>query len=387
MANPNFGANRYLNLAMKILGFFALLRAASVLSRGDGRSHLIEAGSKAASRPIAQLKPRKYTALSMTRIRYVRIDAGEFGDFQNTTMGKTYTVEELHEDPMDETDPSIVVETRPRSHQECLRDQELNLPSLPAVALETMRLIDKNDVEVLDVARIVTNDPAIAAKLIKAANSPIYYGKSKVETCLRAVLRLGLRTTRHLVLAFALREVFDTRSKELSARMEALWQHSAEVAAISCILAKELGTFDPAEAQLAGLLHDIGVVPILSYADRHPTLAADSLMLDQLIDQLSSEVGQRLLEDWNFPSQFVTVAKSAEDWWRDIRRQPELVDLVMVAQLLSFLGRRPIGEFPPLTKLPCFEKLAQGRLDPPTVLCLMGEAESQIRELQGLLGR
>jgi len=87
------------------------------------------------------------------------------------------------------------------------------------------------------IATAVSRDPVISAKLMKVANSPIFYGHSTINTLDRAVSRLGLKTTPQLVVSFALQDVYRSKSPVLARRMLVLWNHSVEVAPRCFLLA------------------------------------------------------------------------------------------------------------------------------------------------------
>ena len=90
-----------------------------------------------------------------------------------------------------------------------------------------------------------------------------------------------------------MRELFDIQVPSLMAMVEELWDHSTEVAAISCVLAKRTRTFDPGEAQLAGLLHDIGVVPVLHLAATQPQLSEDPDAVLAMISAQRAAIGRQ----------------------------------------------------------------------------------------------
>ncbi|HCR46442.1 MAG TPA: cyclic nucleotide-binding protein, partial [Marinobacter hydrocarbonoclasticus] len=133
---------------------------------------------------------------------------------------------------------------------------QVQLPSVPDVAWKVRRVVDREDSSATEVASAVSADPAMAAKLVRSCNSPLYRGFSDVRNVREAVVRLGLRTTRQLVTVFAMREVFKTRRAALQKEMEQLWRHSREVAALCWVLADHATRIDPEEALLAGVLHD-----------------------------------------------------------------------------------------------------------------------------------
>jgi hypothetical protein len=223
----------------------------------DGRQRLIEAGTRAAGHPVSALRPRQYTATALTPVRVISIDVNEIGNWHEVLMNSHFEVEELEEFA------GIEVREDVDEDYEQILAVDLEMPSLPNVALEAQRAIDHDEPGVDVLARLMLNDPSMTAKLVKAANSPLFCGRGNLETCERAIVRLGLKTTRQLVMAFAMRALFRCEAPHMQARMQALWEHSAEVAAISYVLARDLKIADPAEAQLAGLVHDIGGMPVL----------------------------------------------------------------------------------------------------------------------------
>jgi len=106
------------------------------------------------------------------------------------------------------------------------------MPSLPEFAIKIGRALEDETSDAECIAKIVQTDIAITAKLIKAANSVLYIGREPVETCVGAVVRLGVNTTHKLVLSFALRELFCSKNFMTQKYMHQLWYHSAEVAAL-----------------------------------------------------------------------------------------------------------------------------------------------------------
>jgi HD-like signal output (HDOD) protein len=379
---------------------YCLVRGSLELTADDGRSHRLDAGTRQANQPVARLKPRRYTAKTTTPVRMMCIDGTELGDWHAAMLGSGFQVDEVHGESTDwdlfqeypgamPESPTVDAETSAQQsgidHYERLLEADLELPSLPAIALEARRIIDRDDSSVETLAKLVVNDPPIAAKLIKAANSPVFYGRGSIGTCELAILRLGLKTTRQLVMAFAIRDLFQAEAPKLRQLIGDLWEHSTKVAAMAYVLARRLGSFDPDEAQLAGLLHDIGIVPVLNYAAGQPDLQADVETVSSLAARLQETLGARILGAWNFPEPLVTAARYAEDWWRDEATEPELADLVVVAQLLSFIGTPRILEVPPVVRLPAFKKLFGEQAGVEVVHGLIEEVDDQIQEIQALL--
>lgn len=354
---------------------FCLLEGTLELVAADGRSLAIDAGTSRARKPIAQLKPRMYSAVTTTPACFVRIDGSGFSDIAPPTEDDDYLVSEFAGDELDPTADS---------HQNRLRSNRLILPALPDVAITTCRLVDDDRADVASIAKAVSRDPVISAKLMKVANSPIFYGRSTINSLESAVSRLGLDTTRQMVLSFSLQDMFKSESKAINRRMRELWDHSVEVASLSFLLAQKLKLFSPEEAQLAGLIHDVPVIPILGYAQSQPDLIERPAVLDALVKRLRPEIGERLLTSWNFPGHLLTAVVDAESWWREAGPEPDLADLVVVAQLLSFIGKTKPPDVPNMSRLPAFRRISGGRLDPAGVLEMIAAAEEQLAELRAL---
>ena len=264
-----------------------------------------------------------------------------------------------------------------------LRNNRLELPSLPDVALKVRQLIDSGD-SAKTIAQAVNSDPAIATKLIKASNSPLFRGTKEFETSAQAIVRLGLQTTKQLVTSFTLREVFKTKEPVIKKRMDELWSHSIEVAAISQVLAKHLKGLDPEQGLLAGLLHDIGSVPLLRYASNYQSLIEDPELLNKALAEYAPNLGAVILKRWNFNEDLVAVAQHAKDWRREHEGPADYCDLVQVAQLHSYLGRQR-SDVPPIEKVPAFEKLSLGKLTPEASKEILEEARQQIESTMQLL--
>lgn len=349
-----------------------------MLERTSGRKHQVDAGTPAAKLPLSRLKPRQFGALATTPLSYFRIDESGLGDLYAVPEDNGYAVEEVIGWRSDSVSGAEDV-------QNDLASNEVKLPTLPNVALQTIKLIDHDDVSVATLGQVVMTDPSIAAKLMRAANSALFHGRGEVRSAEKAIQRLGIRATRQLVVAFALREVFHVHDKSLRGRMEQVWDHSTHVAALSMVLAAEMGGYDPDEAQLAGLLQQVGAVPVLNYASSRPDLAANAERVDWLIHELGPGLGERILQAWNFPQPMVDVARNVNQWWRDPGPTADLTDVVLVAQMASYIGTPRFATLPPMFEVPAFAKTVGAKLEPTAFMAVLKGAEKQIQEARSIL--
>jgi HD-like signal output (HDOD) protein len=269
-----------------------------------------------------------------------------------------------------------------------LKDLEqdcLVLPSLPDVAIRVGRAMRNETSDARTLAKIIQTDPVITTKLIRAANSPLYAGVAPVDSCSAAVVRLGAKTTHKLVFSFALRQLFNTRSALLKTQMRQLWEHSVKVSAICYVLAHITRKFNPEHALLAGLLHDIGTVAILSYAERFPDVVNDEVKLNQAIQDMRGLIGSRILKAWDFTEDLVMVTAEAENWLRNGDQPLDYADLVIVAQLHSYIGSPRMPQLPTLDEVPAFRKLGLEGLSPRLSIMILDKAEEKIARAEALL--
>jgi putative nucleotidyltransferase with HDIG domain len=133
-----------------------------------------------------------------------------------------------------------------------------NLISLPEVSLRVNNIANDPDSTAEDMARVIAQDPALVARMLKIANSS-YYGVSKeVDTISRAVSIMGTNKIRDLVLSTAASQAFDGIPNQLIS-MQDFWHHSLYCGLLAQILAKKCKKEIKAESIfIAGLLHDIG---------------------------------------------------------------------------------------------------------------------------------
>ena len=259
------------------------------------------------------------------------------------------------------------------------------LPSLPDLALRIAHAIDDPNTRNEDIARLMRADPALAARVLSVVNSAAFRAGQRIASLDQAVARLGRRRVRNLVVSCLLKGLFETDSTVLRQRMQELWQHSSQVAALSMVLARVTPGLDPDRALLAGLVHDIGEVAILSAARGFPAMAENAALLDAVTAAMRAEVGVLVLRRWGLAADLMEVAARAEDWQRAGTMLPDNVDVVILAQLHAAIGSPRMHRLPRIDQIPAFHKLALGELSPRQSIALLDRAETEVREVRQLL--
>ncbi|MFZ2404268.1 MAG: HDOD domain-containing protein [Methylobacter sp.] len=265
-----------------------------------------------------------------------------------------------------------------------MQSDDLVLPTIPDVAFKIRRAINDDKSNVASIARIVQIDPSITAKLIHISNSPLYMGRKKIESCPEALTRLGLKTAQSIITSFAMKSVFNAKSPVIRQKMTELWAHSSYIASISAVFAHKIPGFDPDRAMLAGLIHDIGIVPILTYADHHPDIVAHPKDLAETVKELRADIGTQIIRRWDFPEDFEDVVINAENWFRNDNNPPSYADIVMISQLYSFIGKVDIKKIPKIDDLPAYKKLA-GHLNASDTINILDTAKDEIEHIRQML--
>jgi len=334
-----------------------------------------------------RLRPLKYTAKASSEIQYFVINAAVLEEIQSSLSVDNVMLQEMQEMQEQAGDDGRLLLYE--------FEQELNagrvvLPSLPEVAFRIRELIENPDCSMEELSRLVKTDPAIAAKLVKVANSALYRDVSHCDDTLTAITRLGWVTTKQLVASFAILGLFRTKSDVYKEHMQRLWQQSVEVACYSYVLAKQLPGFNEEEAMLAGLIHSVGEIVLLTYAERFYDLSADENRLNQLITNLRGQLGAMVLSKWEFNEGLVTVARESHDWMRGVDDAPDdnsefsYCDLVQVAMLYALHGDSSNVSLPEMSSVPAFNKLKKRQLTSEQTTAIIQQGHEQIEELRAL---
>jgi HD-like signal output (HDOD) protein len=212
---------------------------------------------------------------------------------------------------------------------------ELVLPAMPAWAAKVQRMLDDFNVSAAQIVSAVSADPGFVAQLIKTANSAAYSGKPKITTVSAAVTRLGYKMLRNLIVSITMNRIAVIKQPFLKQQLSAFWEHSREVAATSYVLAKSQKHLNPDQAMLAGLIHDIGLLPLLMHMENN-NLATDETTLKAVIRKCSALVGEQLLRIWEFPEEMVEIPLAHENIHRETGNpNASYADVVTVANMLS----------------------------------------------------
>ena len=248
--------------------------------------------------------------------------------------------------------------------QEDLDAGRLVLPTLPEITVRVQAVLDQPEVSMDELTALLRADASIAARLLQLVNSPAYRANRPISDLRQAITRLGLDQIQHLVTAFAAEQMFQSHHESLNRLLKRTWAHSLKVASLSHLIATEHSELNAEQAFLGGLIHDIGVLPIIRYAEDEEPAPSEAL-LHHAIEWAHPSLGAELLEAWYFPEPLVAVAREHEFLERDPAPAPDYADVVLVANVLMRLGDgKPCGGVD-IAHIPAFGKLCLSlELDP-----------------------
>jgi HD-like signal output (HDOD) protein len=218
-----------------------------------------------------------------------------------------------------------------------------DLPAIPGVVTRVMELTSDPNVAVSDVTRVIEKDPALAAKLLKVSNSSYYGMRQVVGTLKLALVILGVREVRNIVLGVSVLDTLRDGTTEILLSDHGLWRHSILVAGI----AKKLGTHAQLSMQgedfIAGLLHDIGKLVLwrhlnAEYRELYLRARRGSeplhLMERDALGFDHADVAAALASAWNLPESLRSALLNHHDGpGRDLNtcKSPRLAALVRIA--------------------------------------------------------
>ncbi|CRM74820.1 HDOD domain-containing protein [Pseudomonas brenneri] len=239
-------------------------------------------------------------------------------------------------------------------------NDDLVLPTLPEVALKIRQAAEDPEISISHLSKVIGRDTALTARLIKVVNSPLLRASQEVTDLHTAITRLGTNYSSNLAIGLVMEQIFHARSDVVEQKMRDVWRRSLEVAGVCYALCRNHSQLKPDQAALGGLVHQIGVLPILTYAEDHYELLSDPVSLNHVIDNIHPLLGDKLLRGWDFPEMLVNVPAHYQDLERD-SASLDYVDLVQVAVLYCHKNTdHPLANAA-LSNLPALKKL---RIDP-----------------------
>ena len=226
-----------------------------------------------------------------------------------------------------------------------------DLPPLPQVATQLLRLTADPDASAEDLRRVISTDQALTGQILKIANSAMFGMVREVTTLTQAIMTLGFSTIKSVVIASSAKNLYHRGTVGLQERL--IWEHALVTAIASRAFAKALRLPRVEEAFIGGLLHDIGKsVMGVKFPERYSALlrtvyneGGDGLALE--LDTFGFDhamVGEALVQRWNLAPSLQQAAR----WHHDpVQADPDhlpLAAIVALANRLALQQKAGIGD-------------------------------------------
>ncbi|MEQ1638401.1 MAG: HDOD domain-containing protein, partial [Methylococcales bacterium] len=184
-----------------------------------------------------------------------------------------------------------------------------NLPVLPKVLLELMDEIQREDININELAKIIGQDPSLSSSILAAANSSFYGQRGAVTDLKKLIVVLGLTSVKTLVITKVIQQFFACIPQTQHYCLEIIWYRSLTCAHLARNLAQLTGYEFPDELYLAGLIHRLGQLILMQcYPKTYPDFLSKHLDGDQTAAETAEfgaahhEIGAYIITDWNLKS-------------------------------------------------------------------------------------
>ncbi len=187
------------------------------------------------------------------------------------------------------------------------------LPPLPGVVHRVVPMIQDPEVEIRELAKVLSTDQALTARILKLANSAFYGFPRRISTVMDAIVLLGLRTLKGLIYAIALYDYYDKPTPGYGMKRGDLWRHALATGVAARTVASDIRRLDPEEAFVCGLLHDIGKTVLETYVIEafeqiYTKVVEDGKTFAEAEREVlgfdHAELGAKVVEQWNLPEVF-----------------------------------------------------------------------------------
>jgi putative nucleotidyltransferase with HDIG domain len=191
-----------------------------------------------------------------------------------------------------------------------------DLPTLPRTVLKITALVNNPKSSAKDLARIITDDQVLTARLLKLVNSSFYGFPQRISTVTGAIVLLGFDAIRNLLLTTSVFDMFSNNKKLSQFNQEKFWDHSLGCAVGAKVIGNVLRHDKIEELFVAGLLHDIGKIVEMMFLPKQFSKIADyvndnhTLMRtaeEAILGYNHAEIGKLLGERWNLPPKLISI--------------------------------------------------------------------------------
>jgi HD-like signal output (HDOD) protein len=265
-----------------------------------------------------------------------------------------------------------------------LASETIDLPSFPDVAMRVRKALTSEEVGIEDAVKIVSAEPALAARLMQLANSvTLNPGGKRLNNLRAAMTRIGLNMACSVTIAFAMSQLRRAETyKGIDVRLGKLWHEAAHLAAVSRVIARRFTSLNADTALLAGLLQCVGKLYLLTRAARFPALLEDDATLERVASEYHLRVAQTILRNWDMDHEIVEAIGACGDLAREHAGAIDLTDVLTASAALIALGAAPQAQQISFPDMPAVRRLG---LDAAACTAALAESRDEIDALRQAL--
>ncbi len=258
-----------------------------------------------------------------------------------------------------------------------------DLPTIPVVATKVLQLIESETTTAEDLARVVSSDAAVAARVLKISNSSFFGCRRQINTLSHAIMMLGYNTLKSLIMAASVKQVY--KNYGLAEKM--LWEHSFGAALAARIIAGATQQINDEEAFLGGLFHDIGKTIMNNIDSQRFQMVIQKCYNEGISFQEAeqefypyshAEVGGLVIEKWNFPEMLIKAVMEHHRFGFGEDEDPYQILLTSTVGLANlFCHKIGLGQREPDTDLVLVESMPARllKLDENQLECMLTSFE------------
>lgn len=225
--------------------------------------------------------------------------------------------------------------------------------TLPPVATKVLKLLEDDNTDIREIAKVIEADASLTLKLLRVANSPLYATRTEINSIHQAIITLGLNRLTNIVLGVSIFSKFLLSSQKVAAElMEKFWWHASCTGIVAKSISAKINRFFKEMDFIGGLLHDIGKLAMLQfdaakfkqvYDMVHEKNIMDLEAEKEIFGANHQEVGEQIAKLWKLPEDLTKIIAFHTQPSKLVTHR-ELVSVVRFADQLCEIWGADIGE-------------------------------------------
>jgi HD-like signal output (HDOD) protein len=254
-----------------------------------------------------------------------------------------------------------------------IKSQRMSLPVLPEVTRKLRDVVNDNNVQLRALAQVLAAEPALVAKILKSASSSLM-GLEPTQSVETAIARLGVNSVRGMVFNYCLSKLFKERQTgPLKEELRRVWQRSTLTGLYGQMLAQRL-KLENSYALLAGLIHNVGALPIIALFTQRKELAGKLELMRAMISAQQAELSEMIARNWGLSAELIAIPRQL----KQENEQSTLLDITRCAIKLAEWYESPGYTVDGIARLPAAQRL---KIDGAQLASWVADSRAEVSDL------